>query len=84
MAKLLADDFYNHDFVKQFANWVCCYVDIDETYPDYYLKKAMNTKNKKIYSRLETKELYYRAVIDFIAGMTDNYAVSSFNELLSC
>ena len=84
LAKLLADDFYNHDFVKQFANWVCCYVDIDETYPDYYLKKAMNTKNKKIYSRLETKEQYYRAVIDFIAGMTDNYAVSSFNELLSC
>ncbi|MCR5692276.1 MAG: hypothetical protein K6G62_08650 [Eubacterium sp.] len=30
------------------------------------------------------KTTYYRAVIDFIGGMTDNYAIEAFEQLLSC
>ena len=32
---------------------------------------------------LESKEIYVQAIIDFIAGMTDRFAVKLFNELIS-
>ena len=39
-------------------------------------------KNKKIYGKLETEIIYVQAIIDYISGMTDRYAISIFNELL--
>ena len=39
-------------------------------------------KNKKIYGKLETKKIYAQAIIDYISGMTDRYAIEIFNELL--
>ena len=39
-------------------------------------------RNKKIYD-LTDKKSYYRAVLDYISGMTDKFAVSSFNELIT-
>ena len=38
--------------------------------------------NEKIYGNLESKEKYAQAIIDYISGMTDRYAVAVFNELL--
>lgn len=38
-------------------------------------------KNKKIYNDLSDEKTFIRAVIDYIAGMTDRYAVERFNEL---
>ena len=37
-------------------------------------------KNKKIYNIKNEKD-YLRSIIDFIAGMTDNFAIRVFNEL---
>ena len=39
-------------------------------------------KNTKIYNNLDTKEIYAQAIIDYISGMTDRYAITVFNELL--
>ena len=39
-------------------------------------------KNEKIYGDLSEEKTYIQAVIDFIAGMTDVYAVGAFNQLL--
>lgn len=39
-------------------------------------------KNDKIYEHLQTKQLYAQAIIDFISGMTDRYAIELYNELL--
>ena len=36
----------------------------------------------EIYGNLETEEIYAQAIVDFISGMTDRYAVTVFNELL--
>ncbi|MBQ7010047.1 MAG: hypothetical protein IJN05_12670 [Ruminococcus sp.] len=36
-----------------------------------------------MYSKLETKQVYAQAIIDFIAGMTDRFAVKLFSELIS-
>jgi dGTPase len=46
------------------------------------LKNNNRYKNIKIYGRLESKELYAQAIIDYISGMTDRYAIEIFNELL--
>ncbi|MFQ9414151.1 MAG: hypothetical protein ACLR1Q_08255 [Ruminococcus sp.] len=35
-----------------------------------------------MYGNLETEEIYAQAIVDFISGMTDRYAVTVFNELL--
>lgn len=40
-------------------------------------------ENEKIYGKLESRDLYVRAIVDFISGMTDAYAISVFNELIS-
>lgn len=40
-------------------------------------------KNKKIYGRLQSPVVYAQAVIDFISGMTDKFAVKVYGELLS-
>ena len=51
--------------------------------PEGALKDAaLSCDNKKIYSKLETRELYIQAIIDYISGMTDRYAIEMFNELL--
>ena len=39
-------------------------------------------RNEKIYGSLETREIYVQAIIDYISGMTDRYAVEVYNELL--
>ena len=49
---------------------------------DDVAKQIIKYKNTKIYGNLETKEIYAQAVIDYISGMTDRYAISVFNELL--
>ena len=45
-------------------------------------KERARYKNVKIYGNLETKEIYAQAIVDYISGMTDRYAVTIFNELL--
>lgn len=46
------------------------------------VKELSCYKNSKIYGTLESKEVYAQAIIDYISGMTDRYAITIFNELL--
>lgn len=39
-------------------------------------------QNEKIYGCLDTIDLYLQAIVDFISGMTDRYAIEVYNELL--
>ena len=45
-------------------------------------RQMLKYKNLKIYGNLETKEVYAQAILDYISGMTDRYAIAVFNELL--
>ena len=66
-------------FEKRLAKY--CVTDI---VPDRELRsEALNCENIKIYGSLETNLIYAQAIIDFIAGMTDRFAVKLFNELIS-
>lgn len=47
-----------------------------------YSKEKAKYLNQKIYGNLETKELFAQAIIDYISGMTDRYAIEIFNELI--
>ena len=42
-----------------------------------------NYHNHKIYGNVDTPQIYIQAVIDYISGMTDRYAIAVFNELLT-
>ena len=39
--------------------------------------------NEKIYGSLDSKDVYVQAIIDFISGMTDAFAIELFNELIT-
>ena len=57
--------------VKQFKEWI-------EKY--WYLEREEHLKNRAIYT-LSEKD-YCRAIIDFIAGMTDNFAINVYEEIV--
>lgn len=67
--------------VKDFLQHINQYSTLEPHNPDV-AKQIAKYKNTKIYGNLETKELYAQAIIDYISGMTDRYAVTVFNELL--
>lgn len=63
--------------IDDFAKHIRVYSELEnnERYNERY-------KNKKIYGKLEDKKIYAQAIIDYISGMTDRYAIEIFNELL--
>lgn len=68
--------------VSSFEKWLARYCD-NTIVPTGELKEvSLKCENIKIYSRLETREIYVQAIIDYISGMTDRFAITLFNELL--
>ncbi|MBR2696409.1 MAG: HD domain-containing protein [Parasporobacterium sp.] len=79
---LAEEKVYRPDTIESFEGWLAEYCKAIYV-PDGSLKDRANAcKNRKIYGTLETKELYVSAIIDYISGMTDRYAIKVFNELL--
>ncbi len=76
--------FDNRKFVKDFAKWLVQYVEMDFRGYEWAEKISERCTNKKIYGTLSSEKQYIRAVLDFIAGMTDVYALNAFDELLKC
>ena len=63
--------------LKEFEAWLIKYSDYDLT------KKSENKlANKQIYT-IENETDYKNATIDFISGMSDNFAIDVYNELIS-
>lgn len=65
-----------------FSDWLIRYCDLDFTGVEWANNTVRRCKNKKIYGKLSTKEEYIQAVIDYISGMTDKYAIQLFEELI--
>lgn len=85
LKSIIAVNFCNLRFVRFFVEWIAQYCDFEVISCDESLLKiSSNCINEKIYGKIDKKELYLRAVIDFIAGMTDNFAIEAFEELLKC
>ena len=77
-------NFDHKAFVKGFAEWLVQYCENDFEQLKWAKEISTQCMNYKIYGSLEDENAYIRAVIDFIAGMTDVYAIKAFNELLEC
>ncbi len=60
---------------EQFSDWLKDYI-------KYEGRNDENYSNKIIYD-LHKPEDYYRAIIDYISGMTDNYIVKVYKEIIS-
>ena len=59
--------------IDSFIKWISCYWNIptDRT----------NLKNKIIYDMNNRKD-YLRAIITYISGMTDSYAIETYNDIV--
>ena len=66
---------YYPNLSYEFVNWLSEYSITDERKPELY--------NNKILYNLENLEDYCRAIIDYMSGMTDNYIVQVYNEIVS-
>ncbi|MDR0905004.1 MAG: HD domain-containing protein [Oscillospiraceae bacterium] len=60
-------------FVRGFSDWL----------KKYLTGGAPDCANEKLYGALNDEKTYARAVLDYISGMTDRYAIDCFNELIT-
>ena len=60
------------ELVKDFNNWLINY---------WNLKRNDNNKNEIIFDAKNEKD-YYKAIIYYISGMTDNYAIEMYNKII--
>ncbi|MCR5541122.1 MAG: HD domain-containing protein [Ruminococcus sp.] len=70
-------DFYNiliEDFLDHLSKYTSFEIDVKRDIRGYI--------NEKIYGSLNDKLTYAQAIIDYISGMTDKYAITVFNELI--
>lgn len=71
--------------VISFSKWLAryCNTDIVPEKENSLKELALKCENNKIYGRLENKEVYVQAILDYLAGMTDRFAIKIFNEFLA-
>ncbi len=73
---------YTPQLISSFGKWLARYCDVTIVPDGEYKSIALKCENIKIYNQLETEQLYIQAIIDFLSGMTDRFAIMLFNELL--
>lgn len=87
--------FYNHQstlsdikenrsdsVLADFYKWLIKYCSAGIV-PKEDLSICSRYQNHKLYGTLEDKRIYTQAVIDYIAGMTDAYAIDAFQTIIS-
>lgn len=63
---------YYPEFMTEFEDWLSNY---------WNLSRADNLKNEAIFN-IENEKEYYKAIIYYIAGMTDNFAMEMYNKII--
>lgn len=71
------------ELIEGITDWIKKYCDTGMDCFSIIDEKNAKYKNEKIYGRLENEQIYAGAIIDFISGMSDNYAIKVFNELIT-
>ena len=72
----------NDSVLADFYKWLIKYCS-GSIVPKEDLPFCSRYQNRKLYGTLEDKRIYTQAVIDYIAGMTDAYAIDSFQAIIS-
>lgn len=68
--------------IESFEKWLAQYCD-KSIVPNSLKKITKRCENYKIYGMLDNEQIYIQAIIDYISGMTDRFAVKAFNELIT-
>ena len=71
------------ELMNAFADWLAKYCEPELNFLENSSETAARYKNRKIYGALETEKIYVQAILDFISGMSDNYCIRLFNELIT-
>lgn len=74
------------ELYQGFYGYIIKYCEVDyltRHVPKLIKPKGHMYQNDKIYGCLESQEIYIQAILDYIAGMTDGYAIQCFNELIA-
>lgn len=71
------------DLMGSFADWLEKFIEPRASLFGTETEKTVKCRNKKIYGDLSEEKDYIRAVIDYISGMSDNYCIKVFNELIT-
>lgn len=71
-----------HDLVSGFTERMVRYCN-PEILNDKMQAYVEPYKNKKIYGNMDNEQIFIQAILDYISGMTDRYAIAAFNELLT-
>ena len=71
------------ELMGAFADWISKFCESEIDMFSTVTEKTVKCMNRKIYGFLETEEIYKGAIIDYISGMSDNYAIKVFNELIT-
>lgn len=79
--EVIRDSTQKYLTLKEFYEWVIKYCD-KECVPKEDWAECQRYDNKKIYGDLSKQEVYYQAVLDYISGMTDVYAIDTFNDII--
>ncbi len=66
----------------EFGKWLLRYCEIESSDPTEAEQLKKGYSNTKIYRKLQDRKTYVRAIIDYISGMTDSYAIKAFEDLL--
>lgn len=73
--KLKEIEHFYPTLISTFIYWISNYWNLTD-------RNNSNLKNKVIFN-MDIKQDYYRAIIYFISGMTDNFAIDTYMEMIS-
>ena len=73
---------FTPQLINSFEKWLARYCNVNIVPMGELRDLALKCENQKIYQNLDTKEIYAQAIIDYISGMTDHFAIALFNEQL--
>jgi len=77
LAQIAKDKEFYPVLVAHIEDWLIKYSDINSETAKY-----KHCKNETLY-KIEDQQDYHQAIIDFISGMTDHFAIKVFNEITS-
>ena len=70
------------ELMRPFGNYLARYVTLPGAKITIAGFERPECDNEKIYGALKTEREFTQAVIDYLAGMTDRYAMTTYQELL--
>lgn len=86
LPRLLKVNQGNSKLAASFVKWISSYCDPDfikSSIAEPHLRAPEHLANEKIYGCLGSQALYAQAILDYISGMTDRYAIEAFDELIT-